>query len=396
MAGGTPHRTAPYPQWPQAGSEELEALKQVLRSGAWSSTYGTQVTAFEQRFAAFHEAKHGVCVSSGEAGLVLALQALEVPPGGQVIVPAYSFVAAATAVLKAGGVPVFADVDPETYCLDPDSTASLIGSDTVGIMPVHFAGLATDMVPISRLAEQHGLFVLEDAAQAWGARYRDRPVGVLGDASAFSFQASKNITAGEGGIILTNGDQIAARCRSLADCGRASPDQRHRHTLLGGNYRMTEFQGAVLCAQLERYPRMLKMRACNAVKLREEIAQVPGVTPLTLPDKRTHAWHLVVVRIDPEVFGGIPKSLLVKVLSAEGVPVSAGYSAPPYAQPLFDDAERVPHRRAPCPVAERACASEAVWIRQQALLGSDEDALDVAQAFAKVQLNHEEMKWLLD
>lgn len=393
-AGGTPLRTTPYPSWPQAGREELEALQQVLDSGAWSSTHGTRVSAFEKRFAAYQEAGFGVCVNSGEAALLLSLRAIGLPPGAEVIVPAYTFVATATAVLQAGGIPVFADVDPHSWCLDPEAAEALVSPATAAIMPVHFGGLPADMGPILELAADHGLAVIEDAAQAWGARYRGRAVGAIGNSGAFSFHASKNLTAGEGGIVLTNEAELAARCRSLSDCGRAASDHRYTHRLVGGNYRMTEFQGAVLCTQLDRYPQLLERRRRNAEKLRRELAQLPGVEPQALPEHSTHAWHLVVVRIQPQEFGGIPKSSLVEALAAEGIPVTGGYASPPYEQPLFSGGEGAGSRRGPCPVAERGCASEVLWIRQRALLGSEEDALDAARAFAKVQRYRTELEAL--
>ena len=391
VAGGTPVRTAPYPAWPQAGPEELEAITEVLDSGAWTSTWGTAVKRFEERFAAYQEARHGICVSSGEAALRLCLSAAGLPSGAEVIVPAYTFVASATAVLQVGGVPVFADVDPETYCLDPRSAEAMIGPDTAAIMPVHMGGLPADMASVTQLARQHGVAVIEDAAQAWGARFQGRAVGALGTAGSFSFHASKNITAGEGGIILTDDDELAARCRSLADCGRAEPGRRYEHVVLGGNYRMTEFQGAILGAQLGRYPQQLQHRARNARVLREELAGIPGIETQKVPEDRAHSWHLLIVRVRLEEFDGASKAVLVEALAAEGIPVTGGYASTPYKQPLFEDKRCAAHRSGPCPVAERACATEAVWIRQQALLGSAQDALDVAHAFAKVHEHRSEL-----
>ncbi len=394
LAGGTPLRDTPYPSWPQGGPEELAALERVLQSGNWSSSYGSEVRTFEESFAAYQDARQGICVNSGEAALILAFKALGVSPGAEVIVPAYTFVASATAVVQVGAVPVFVDVDPDTYCIAPDAVAAAIGPQTEAIMPVHFAGLPADMDPIMALAQRHGLAVLEDAAQAWGSRYRDRAVGAIGDAGGFSFQASKNLTAGEGGIIVTDDAEVAATCRSLADCGRATTAQRYSHALLGGNHRMTEFQGAILRAQLDRYPGQLELRTLNAAFLTEELRGLPGVEPLALPAGHGHSWHLFVMRVSLREFGGISKSTLVKALVAEGIPAAVGYSEAPYQQPVFEDASIVPSRHEACPIAERACESEAVWVRHPALLGSEEDARDVARAFAKVQAHYHEISTL--
>ena len=391
LSGGTPLRDTPFPSWPQGGSEERAALERVLQSGNWSSSYGSEVRTFEESFAAYQDARHGICVNSGEAALILAFKALEIPPGSEVIVPAYTFVASATAVVQVGAVPVFVDVDSDTYCMAPDAVAAAIGPRTAAIMPVHFAGLPADMDPIMALARKHGLAVLEDAAQAWGSRYGDRAVGAIGDAGGFSFQASKNLTAGEGGIILTDDADLAATCRSLADCGRSETAQRYSHALLGGNHRMTEFQGAILRAQLDRYPGQLEHRTRNAALLTEELKRVPGVEPLALPAGRGHSWHLFVSRVNLREFGGTSKSTLVKALLAEGIPAAVGYSSTPYQQPVFEDVVMVPSRHDACPVAERACETEAVWVRHPALLGSEEDTRDVARAFAKVQAHCHEL-----
>lgn len=391
LAGGASLRDTPYPSWPQAGPEELTALERVLESGNWSSSYGSEVRTFEESFARYQDARQGICVNSGEAALILAFRALQIPQGSEVIVPAYTFVASATAVVQVGATPVFVDVDPETYCIAPAALEAAIGPQTSAIMPVHFAGLPADMDPIMALAQRHDLRVLEDAAQAWGARYGNRAVGAIGDAGGFSFQASKNLTAGEGGIIVTDDADVAATCRSLADCGRAVTAQRYSHALLGGNHRMTEFQGAILRAQLDRYPGQLEVRTRNAALLTAELKGLPGVEPLAIPAGHKHAWHLFVMRVCLQEFGGISKSTLVKALVAEGIPAAVGYSATPYQQPVFEDAGIAPSRREACPIAERACETEAVWVRHPALLGSTEDALDVARALAKVQAHHHEL-----
>ena len=384
--GGAPVRDAPYPHWPQGGPEELEGLRAVLESGNWTSSHGTAVRRFEESFAAYQGAAHGICVANGEVGLQLALEALQLDRGAEVIIPAYTFVASATAVLRAGGVPVFADVDPATLCLDVERAHEVVGEATAALMPVHLGGRAADMETINEFAAQHGLRVVEDAAQAVGSTSGGRPVGALGNAGAFSFQASKNITAGEGGIILTNDEALAASCRALADCGRGAVGERYLHTVFGGNFRLSEFQGAVLNAQLDRYPEQLERRDRNARALRVEFEHIPGVAVQALAAGEKHSWHLVIVRLDPGSFADVAKSRIVEALNAEGVPTTSGYLSPPYDQPLFRNAtEAVRYRKGECPAAERACARDAVWFRQQALLAGEDDAIDIARALAKVQ-----------
>ena len=391
--GGAPTRSGPYPSWPVAGDVERRLLGEVLDSGLWDSRYGKFVRTFEERFAAYQGVAHGVCVTNGEAALRLPLAALDLPAGSEIVVPAYTFIATATAVLQSGYVPVFADVDPATYCLDPAAVAAAVGPRTAAIMPVHIGGLPADMAGLRAVAERHGLAILEDAAQAWGARYDGRGVGAFGAAAGFSFHASKNLASGEGGIVLTDDDEFAGRCRSLANCGRGGDGERYRHVLLGGNFRMTEFQGALLCAGLDRYPGELARRTAAASALRTELEGVAGVSVQGIPNAvDAHAWHLFILRVDRGAFGGVPKQTIVDALLAEGIPATAGYHSTPYEQPVFGDPDRVPFRRGPCPVTERACVDEAIWIRQNALLGEVRDALDVARAIDKLQRNADELR----
>ena len=395
LAGGSPVRDRPYPPWPRAGAAEREALDAVLASGSWDSRFGNCVRSFEDRFAAFQNARYAVCVSSGETALRLILQALELPAGAEVVLPAYTFVASATAVLQAGGVPVLADVDEQTLCLDPLAAEQLIGPNTYAIMPVHLGGLPAAIEELKDCADRHGLALVEDAAQAWGARYKGRGVGALGSAGGFSFHATKNLTAGEGGLIATNDQDLASRCRSLANCGRGDGEQRSAHLRLGGNFRMTEFQGALLGVALDRYPKEQRLRSTNAEALRSALTTVPGVDAQALPAAvDAHAWHLLILRVRLRDFAEIPKPLLVEALVAEGIPASGGYDRPIYSQPLFDARGSVSHRKGPCPVSERACLQEAIWIRQQVLLGDTNDALDVARAFEKLQRHRSELRAL--
>src|SRR5262245_31671748 len=215
IAGGTPLRQRPFPRWPVWDQEEVEAVKAVVESGRWGAVQGTQVRDFEAEFAAYHEAACGIAVINGTVALKLALTAAGVGVGDEVIMPGYTFVATATAALEIGAVPVFADIDPQTYTLDPASAAACITPRTRAILPVHLGGRPADMDAIMALAQLHNLVVIEDAAQAWGAAWQGRMAGTLGHVAGFSFQSSKNITAGEGGMILTNDTALGAMARSL-------------------------------------------------------------------------------------------------------------------------------------------------------------------------------------
>jgi dTDP-4-amino-4,6-dideoxygalactose transaminase len=254
LAGGPPLRQKPFPQWPIWDQEEVDAVQAVVSSGRWGATQGTEVRHFEEEFAAYQDAAYGIAVVNGTVALKLALTAAGIGVGDEVIVPGYTFVATATAALEIGAVPVFADIDPHTYTLDPGHASACITPRTRAIVPVHLGGRPADMDALRSLAQRHDLMIIEDAAQAWGASWTDAKVGTLGDIGGFSFQASKNITAGEGGIMLCNDPTIGEMARSLSNCGRQPDGLWYAHYVLGGNYRLSEFHGAILRVQLRRYP----------------------------------------------------------------------------------------------------------------------------------------------
>ncbi|MDZ7722529.1 MAG: DegT/DnrJ/EryC1/StrS family aminotransferase [candidate division KSB1 bacterium] len=280
VRGGEPVRTEPFPKWPIWGDEEIDNLTTVVKNGQWGCLKGQVTEQFEQKFAKFQEAKYGIAVNSGTTALQIALMAADVQPGSEVIVPAYTFIATATAVVEMGAVPVFVDIDPETYNIDPNAIEKAITEKTGAIMPVHFAGRSADMDAIMDIAKQHHLKVVEDAAQAWGSEWKGRRLGAIGDAGCFSFQSSKNINAGEGGIILTNDDTVAKFARSHSNCGRSEDGLWYEHFYFGGNTRITEFQSAVLLAQLDRYEELMNIRQENMRYLNTNLKEIDGFTRL--------------------------------------------------------------------------------------------------------------------
>ena len=405
--GGKPVRGEEYPVWPVWDNSELEAAQRVINSGKWGIG-GTEVAAFQEQFAAYQDARFGIACTSGTTALKVALVAAGLDGGSEVILPAYTFVASATAVLEANMVPVFADIDPDTYTIDPDSVEAAITARTAAIMPVHIAGLPCDMDGIKRIAEKHGLVVIEDACQAWGSELRGRKVGAIGELGTFSFQSSKHITAGEGGMIVTNDDELAARCASLVNCGRTPEGAWHEHHLLGGNYRLSELQAAVILAQFARYESMLARRQKAAAFLRKELAEVEGIDPLPLPDYvSASSCHMFVIRCNLDTFGVSNKQTLVKALNAEGVrPAHGGYFVPVYRQPLLLEKNVGPYDQIltheyrgkvidyadfHCPVTERACGPEALWLLQNLLLADQTGLEQIVEAFHKVSRNHAEL-----
>ena len=394
--GGTPVRTAPFPVWPVWGDQELNNLAAVIKSGQWGCLKGNVTGDFEKRFAEYMQAKHGICINSGTTALQIALIAADVNPGSEVLVPAYTFIATATAVVEVGAIPIFVDIDPRTYNIDIEKARAAITDKTAAIMPVHFAGRSTDMDAINALAAEHGLKVVEDAAQAWGSEWNGKRVGALGDAGCFSFQSSKNINAGEGGIILTNDDQVAKMARSHINCGRSDDGLWYEHFYFGGNYRMTEFQSAVLMAQFDRYEELKNIRFENYQYLLNGFKDIDGIELLSDDPKITsHSVHLFIFKYKKEHFAGASKTRFIDAMRKEGIFTSPGYSLPLYKQPVFMNKSFGPRGRAVdlpvdyagmnCPETEIACYEEAIWFTQNMFLGSTKDMDDIITSVKKIK-----------
>ncbi len=402
IAGGRPVRTDSFPTWPVWGDEEIQNVTDVIKSGQWGSLKGSKTLEFEKKFAGYQHAKHGICVNSGTTALQLALSAADVSPGAEVIVPAYTFIATATAVIESGAVPVFVDIDDRTFNIDPQKVEHAITEKTEAIIPVHFAGRPADMDAIMDITERYQLKVIEDAAQGWGAEWNGKRVGALGDAGCFSFQSSKNINAGEGGIILTNDDTVAKFARSHSNCGRSEDGLWYEHFFFGGNYRLTELQAAVLLAQFERYEELKKTRQDNLFYLNRQLAGIDGIEPLVDDSRITgHAAHLYIFRYKCDAFAGKSKTSFVNAMRKEGIITSPGYSLPLYKQPVFLNKAFGPHGKPvdipvdyanmTCPVAEQACYHEAVWFPQFVLLGTRKDMDDIVEAIEKINKYADEM-----
>ena len=395
VAGGEPTCDFQWPAWPIHDETEERALVEVLRSGEW--WYGQHVRQFEERFAAFQGAAHGVSCTNGTTAIEMGLRALGVLPGDEVIVPPYTFVATASAVITIGAVPIFADIDPETLCLDPRDAARKVTPRTKAIIPVHVSGRIADMEAINSLAQQHGLAVLEDAAHAWGSQWRERGAGTIGRCGTFSFQVSKNITAGEGGILVTDDEELADLCRSFSHCGRAKVGNWYDHPMLGSNLRITEFQAAILLAQLSRLEEQTRRRARSAALLDDALADVAGIRLLAPAAEMTRrSYHMYAFRVEEEAFGA-SRSTFLKALEAEGVPASQGWYQPLYRNPLFTRAPEGPrhgilaplaglgvdYSQVSCPVCEQVCR-DAVWIPQNVLLADTTQIERLAEAIRKV------------
>jgi perosamine synthetase len=401
LDGGQPVRTTAFPPWPALGEEDVSAVAEALRSGRLTQLTGGTVADFEEAFAAWHGVRHCVATSSGTTAIHAALAALDIGPDDEVIVPAHTFIASATPVLHQRAVPVFADVDPQTYCLSPDSVSERVTARTKAIVAVHLNGHPADLDALLALAEPRGITVIEDAAQAHGALYKGRKVGTIGRLGCFSFWEDKIMTTGgEGGAVITNDDALAERMRRIRHhgeglpAGRQGPVQGERayyHLELGYNYRMTSMQAATGLVQLRRLGEYLEARRRNAAYLSERLGEIEAVeTPYVAP-YAVHSYYKYICRLRPGTLSlGIEE--FVRAVAAEGIPVSRRYPTPLPKQPVFRDAGpstslRTGYGDLPCPVAERLAGELFTLLVHPTLAAVDLD--DVVRAIRKVVNGYE-------
>lgn len=379
LHGGAPVRTAPWPTWPPPlDAAQRAKVTEVLESGLWGATQGgTAVADLVAAMAARCAVPHGVAVGNATLGLFAALRGLGVGAGDEVVVPAYTFVASATAVLLAGAVPVIVDVDADHLHLSPDAVEAAVTPRTAAIMAVHLAGSPADMDALTEVASRHGLSVVEDAAQAHGAAYRGRPVGGLGAAGVFSFQASKAMTAGEGGLIVCRDEAVHQAIWSVCNLGRRQGGEWYGHPSLGWNLRLTEIQAALLLPWLDRLDGEVDQRNVFCAAVERELAgtDLPvHLAPQPLGTTRDTR-HLLMLRV-PET---VDRPFLLAAMAAEGVSLDAGYPPLGTMSALTDAGARAE----PAPAAE-AAARSVVWVRQPMLMDGPAGAADIVAALAKV------------
>lgn len=385
LFGGPQSLTRQPPEWPYYDESDRKALLEVLDSRVWGG-YHKAVGELERRFAAYHNAEHGIAVANGTVSLEIALTAAGIQPGDEVIVPPITFVASATAVARIGAVPVFVDVDAQTINLDPVLAEAAVTNRTRAIVLVHFAGCPADLDSFTTLCSQHNLVLLEDCAHAHGAEWKGRRVGSFGQFGSFSFQGSKNMTSGEGGILITNDPDLAESARSIANQGRRTGGAWYEHVNLGTNARLSGFQAALLLNQLERLPQQVMTRMARGSDLRAGLAQIGALhpTPGVLDQRITaHAYHLFSMRYA----GDVLRDRFVAALQAEGLPATTGYPQPIYHNELFKNRPHIVHA---CPIAEAYCRSS-VWLPQNALLADEEWIGEALNAIRKVYASADEL-----
>jgi dTDP-4-amino-4,6-dideoxygalactose transaminase len=363
------------PQWPQADEREAELLRNVLESGQWGG-FHPYVKEFEDSFAAFQHCGFGVATFNGTVSLELALTVLGIGAGDEVIVPAISFISSATSISRVGAVPVFVDIEADSFNIDPHRIREAISSKTKAVMAVHFGGMPCQIEEMGAICRDHRLTLLEDAAHAQGSEWNDKRAGSFGVAGSFSFQNGKVLTAGEGGILLTSDADLAEQARSIANCGRIPGRSFYEHHNLGTNFRMSAFQAAVLLAQLERLPKQIELRTANARLLKGLLADVQQLGWQSQPEEVTRSsWYLLLARVrEPGL-----RDRLCQALTAAGVP-NGFYPHTLYQNPVYESA---PCRVRPCPVAEETIR-DSFWLPHRVLLAEEEAVRQIADLLRSV------------
>jgi len=316
---------------PILGDAEHKNVEQVLDSGRFLQ--GPMVEEFEEKWANYVGTDHAVAVSNGTTAIQLVLKALGLEPGEEVIVPSLTFGSTATAVVHQAGVPVFANIDRELYTLDHTDLERCLSDETFAIMPVHLYGHPAEMDEIRDFADEHDLYVIEDAAQAHGASYKGEKVGSIGDVGCFSFYATKNITTGEGGIVTTDDDEVAAELRTLRSHGMANRDE---HVTLGYNYRMSDLNGAIGTAQVDRLDGFNERRRDISERLAAELGDLDWLKPATVRDYVDHAYFWAPFEVQEDEIGLTGKEVWAE-LRESGVETRHRYNVPLYDQPVFAD-----------------------------------------------------------
>jgi perosamine synthetase len=413
LHGGEPVRRSPFPPAPPVGPAEAEAVAEVMASGVlsefvavWGEYFrgGPRVKALEAAWAERFGARHAISMNSATSALYAAAAAAGVGPGDEVIVSPYTMTASAACALVNGAIPVFADVEPDTFCLDPVSVRERITPRTKAIVAVDLFGCPADLEPLMALAREHDLVVIEDAAQAPGATRDGREAGTLAHIGVHSLNYHKTIQCGEGGVAVTDDDRFAERLALVrnhaevvvGDMGSDALD------LLGFNYRLGELESAIATVQLGRLEELTQPRIEHAKRLTVALSDLPGITPPRVPDGVRHVYYVYALRLDEEVLG-VSRAAFAEGLRAEGIPVGEGYVAPLYYQPLYQQRSAAAfgdprnaglggsYEAGSCPTCERMHHRELLFHTLIHAGLSADDVDDVAAAFRKVHAHRSEL-----
>lgn len=413
LLGGKKVRKPPFPPHPIIGEEEKKAVMEVLESGKLSTFIaqpgelflgGERIRQFEKEFADYHGVKYAVAFNSATSALHAAVVACGVRAGEEVIVPPYTFTSTATCALMHNAIPVFVDIKPDIYCLDPAKIEQAITPRTRAIIPVHLFGHPADMDEIMMSAQKHNLKVIEDCAQAPGAIYKGNLVGTFGNCGVFSLTETKNIMSGEGGILITSDEEIAEIARMIRNHGEVileSQTQRtYRSDILGWNYRMTEMEAALGIAQFRKLDRLNSQRIELADYLAEKVALIDGLTPPVVYPGSRHVYYVFAIKYDEDKIG-VPRDLFAEALVAEGIPFGVGYVRPLYLNPIYHEnkpfiykyfGQEISYDKGICPVTERLYEKELMLTALCRPPATLEDMDDIVRAINKIVENKEELR----
>jgi len=397
--------TSLVPPWPVADEEAKKSVLGVLEGYDWCRIYDySRVHKFELAFADYHDASHAIAVANGTVALELALLASGVKAGDEVLVPALTFIASASAIACIGAIPIFVDSDHENLAISAKDAEARITKKTKAIIGVHYGGYPIDFDAIKPLARKNDLVLIEDCAHAHGTEWKGRKVGAIGDVGGFSFQASKSLAAGEGGVVLTDSDQIAEMALLIHNIGRALGKPGYLHSILSSNYRMTEMQGALLLSLMRHLPWQTEYKHEVGAYLAEKLRGIGGVDPLKHDERITkRGYYFFIIKYNAEQFGGIDRDTFIQALNAEGVPCGAGYGVPLYRNAAFMPenlaqvgtlaGQKLPdYAKMHLPIVERFCAEQQITIPHTLLLAGRQGADIIVDAITKIKENYEELR----
>ena len=398
LFGGDPIRKTPFYSWPRVVDGQQEKLIDTLVNDSWG--IGSEsIKELEEKFAVFHEAKSCIAINTGTNALWVALKAAGVSFGDEVIIPPYTFIATVTAVLMANATPVFVDIDPNTFNMDPNLIESVITDRTKAIIPVHIGGNPANMESIIDIADKRKLIIIEDAAQAHGAEWDGKKVGALHKGGIFSFQSSKNMSAGEGGAIISNDEDFLDACFAYYNCGRQRDGDWYEHHIIGGNHRMSSMTASLLIPQFQTIENDMRVRDKNRKKLDQALSDMGLEITHRYKKVTRESNHLYLLRYKAENYKDIPREKFFNAMRAEGIYTYAGYN-PLFREDVFQGKgndfpwiKNINYSNISCPVTEQIADYQSVWLTQNHLLGDESDIQDIINAFEKVTMalkNHPE------
>lgn len=418
ITGGSKAGSGIKSQWPFVNKSDINNITRIVKrgKGGWCRLYdkwgGTEseVGRFEKAWAKYHDAKYALAIANGTVAIETALMGLHLEQGSEVIVPAITFIASASGVLMARGIPIFADIDPETCQISAKDIERKITKRTAGIAIVHYGGYPVNLTAIKKVAKKHGLFVLEDSAHAQGTEWKGRKIGAIGDVGTFSFQGSKSLTCGEGGAIVSDKKEIMEDCFAYHHIGRTLGSAKYEHTIVGPNYRLSELQAAVLNTQLKKLQKQTETRMRTAGIISKATEDIPGLQPLK-KDKRItqRGYYFYILRFDEKVWG-IKRATFIEACNVEGISIGSGYGCPLYELPLFKNNDfdqtgypvskgkkafgRITNYSRPeCPNADRVSRYEHLTVSNH-ILNFSQNGRVYARVFRKLWDNVDELRTL--